>query len=75
MKAKNKKSDGLFEKITNPTMQFKEENMATKMASEENFIRSELSNKDLEALCIIEDPQKALEKLLCLAKNENITEK
>jgi len=49
--------------------------MVTKMASEEHFIRSELSNKDLEAMCIVEDPQKALEKLLSLSKNENLTEK
>jgi len=49
--------------------------MVTKMASEEHFIRSELSNKDLEAMCIVEDPQRALEKLLSLSKNENLTEK
>jgi len=52
-----------------------DENMITKMANEEHFIQSQISNKDLEALCILEDPKKALNKLLTLSKNENITEK
>jgi len=52
-----------------------EENMVSKMASEEHFIQSQISSKDLEALCILEDPKKALDKLLNLSKSENITEK
>jgi len=49
--------------------------MARRIAKEETFVSMGEARKDLNAVFIEDNPQKALEKLLNLAKNENYQEK
>lgn len=49
--------------------------MSSKIAKEEHFVTTNQAFKDPNAVYIEDNPQKALEQLLNLSKNQNYKEK